>query len=85
MELAGRALDLNWKIEVLGTKSAGFVHLRIGSSWIDLILLNNDRRFWNVLLGLGSVLMNGGILDVWILVGRLRDGLTDWDGGLIIG
>lgn len=85
MELASWALDLNWKIEVLGPKSRRFLHLRIGSSWVRLILLNNDGRFWDVLLRLGSILMNGRVLDVWILVGRMRDGLTDWDGWLVIG
>jgi len=59
--------------------------MRIWGCWIPLILLDNNRRFWDVLLGLRSILMKGRILDVWILVGNLSDGLTDWDGGLVIG
>lgn len=85
MELTSRALHLNWEIEVLGPKSTDFLHLRIRGSWIPLILLDDDRRFRDVLLGLGRILMKGRILDIWILVGNLCDGLTDRDGGLVIG
>ena len=62
----------------------GIVHLRVGSCGVLLILLDDDGRFGDVLLRLGSVLMERRILHVRILVGHLGDRLTDWDGGLII-
>ena len=62
----------------------GIVHLRVGSCGVLLILLDDDGRFGDVLLRLGSVLMERRILHVRILVGHLGDRLTDWDGGLVI-